>query len=891
MSLKPGSHLGPYEILAPLGAGGMGEVYKARDPKLDRMVAIKVLPEHLARDGDALARFDREAKALAALQHPNVLGIFDFGTENDVAYAVMELLEGETLRNMVSSGPLHQRQALDIAVQIAHGLSAAHGKGIVHRDLKPENVIVMKDGRVKILDFGLAKRVIPVDLNTPTIALGTSQSTEKGMILGTMGYMSPEQVRGEAVDARSDIFSFGSVLFELFTGQRAFARDTAADTMAAILKEDPPNLESGNLLLPGPIQRILTHCLEKDPARRFQEAQDLGFALESAASGSGNSSDPLNSSHRLRGPRLRRLLMLAALASVAILAIWVGRRSMAIGPPVAPIRFEIRAPTGTRLQNSFAVSPDGSRIVYAARGSDGQKFLWLRSLANLTPLMLIGTEGASLPFWSPDSRFIAFFAVGKLKKLDASGGPPVTLCDVPGYPSGSWGSQRSILFAGMTDSAVSLIPESGGPPRIVLTADASRRETSVCWPSFLPDGRHFLYLGRSDSVNQIYVRVADVADGASAPLLENCSRVQYMPSGPGGAVRSGWLLFARNGSLLAQPFDCDRLKLSGETIAPGQEIWQHSFSGAARFSVSDNGLLASQGNAGLARLAWMDRTGMQTGTLAAPALFESLRLSSDPQKVVVSRGDPHTGLKDILVGDLSRNVFTRLELGPGDQWNPIWSPDGTRIAFSVGTAHHPPTMHMLVLRGAGTPEPLQVVGGDHTAEDWSPDGRFLIYFASRPESDSGLWVLDLDGKRKSRKFLSVSETIYSENSAQFSPDGHWIAYCASESGRHEIFLTTFPDPGVRIRVSATGGSRPRWKRDGSELYFVSTNNEMIATPIKLGPSPQIGAPRSLFHMNHSGWRDYDVTANGERFLVVENLPSEDTEAISLAVNWESLLHQ
>ncbi len=545
------------------------------------------------------------------------------------------------------------------------------------------------------------------------------------------------------------------------------------------------------------------------------------------------------------------------------------------------------------MQNLFALSPGGRRIAFAARRSDGQSSLWVRSLAELSAAAVPGTEGAAAPFWSPDGRFVAFFADGKLKKVDAAGGQPVTLCDVTGaFPSGSWGSEHSILFAGLTQPVVNLVSESGGVPRAVLKVDASRQEVSVCWPSFLPDGHHFLYVGRSKAEKQTYVRVANIEDGKTVPLLTDCSRAQYVPGEPSADARgrSGHLLYARDGGLLAQPFDSDRLRLTGDAIPTGQEVFQHALIGTGPFSASDNGVLASRGKGGPTRLAWIDRSGRETGSLASPAGFGSVRLSPDSREVFVGEIDPRTGMGSIWTGDLSRGVLTRLELGSDDYSSPTWSPDGTRMVFSVGSMGHPPALYAVALHGSGTSELIVPPGGIQRAEDWSPDGRSLLYFGARTVSGTGLWVLNPNGEPNPRKLLSVRDTT-ELTQAQFSPDGRWIAYCAPESGRPEIFLTSFPEPAERVKVSASGGSRPRWKRDGSELYFVSAGDEMIATAVHLGSSAQVGASRPLFRMDPAGWQDFDVTADGQRFLVVVNLPAPDADAISLTINWFSLLRR
>ncbi len=897
MTLSAGTRLGPYEILAPIGAGGMGEVYKARDARLGREVAVKVLPPALSFDADRLKRFETEARAASSLNHPNIVTIHDIGDSGGISFIAMEMVDGQTLRDLVADGLVPTKRLLALAAQVAEGLAKAHGAGIVHRDLKPENVMVTRDGLVKILDFGLAKLTQPDDPDGRTQAPTVSGATAAGSVMGTVGYMSPEQAMGKPLDFRSDHFSFGSIVYEMATGKRAFARGSVPETLTAVIRDEPEPIENLSPLSPVPLRWIVERCLAKNPEGRYAATRDLAHDLATlrdrlpeTSGGALPTRSPSSSPRWLAG-----LAAAGFVAAGTFAALYASRSSPS--KSAAPIRFAIRAPEGAHfgwvpMQNLFALSPDGKRIAFAARGSDGKVSLWVRLLAELSAAALPGTEGAAAPFWSPDGRSLAFFADGKLKRIDAAGGAALTICEVNvAFPSGSWGSKHSILFAGLTQPVMNLVSESGGAPKVALKVDPSRHEVSVCWPSFLPDGRHFLYVGRSDSEKETYVRVASLEDGRTAPLLTNCSRAQYVPGDPSAPAngRSGHLLYARGGNLLVQPFDAARLSLAGDATPSGEEVFQHALIGAGPFSASDNGVLASRGKAGPTRLAWFDRTGREAGSLATPAGFRSVRLSPDSRRVLVGGIDPRTGMGDLWAGDLSRDVLTRLDLGSDDYHSGIWSPDGTRIVFSAGSMRHAPSLYALSLRGSGAPEPVLPPGGIQRADDWSPDGRSLLYFSAQADSGSGLWVFSMEGEAKPRRLVPVSEPT--DLQAQFSPDGRWIAYSAPEAGRSEVFVTSFPESGERVRVSVSGGSTPRWKRDGRELYFVSAANEMVATGIELGPSVRVGASRPLFRMNPAGWQDYDVTADGQRFLIVVNMPAPDADAISVTVNWSSLLRR
>ncbi|HEY3202416.1 MAG TPA: protein kinase [Thermoanaerobaculia bacterium] len=885
--METGARLGPYEILSPLGAGGMGEVYRARDTRLERTVAVKVLPQHLSSSPEVRQRFEREAKTISQLSHPHICALYDVGHHDGTDYLVMEYIEGETLADRIARGALPMNLALRYGVQIAEALDTAHRRGIVHRDLKPGNVMLTKSG-VKLLDFGLARAMAPASDLTSAVTKGP-ELTQEGAILGTVSYMAPEQLEGREADARTDNFALGATLYEMVTGQKAFTGSTRASVISAILRDEPRPISHALPSAPPGLDRVITTCLAKNPEERWQCAGDVGLQLARIAQGG---TDAPRAAIRSLSSSPRWLIGLAAagLLAAAFAALSPLRRPSS-APPAA-VRFTIHPPPGTRfiwtrVQNLFAVSPDGRRLVFAARRADGRDSLWVRSLAEASAVSLAGTEGAAAPFWSHDSRFVAFFAEDKLKKVDASGGPPVTLCDAPpGFPTGSWGRGHSILFADGAGASFSVVEDGGGTPKVVLKPDPSRQEATIGWPSFLPDGRHFLYVGRSGAEKQTYVRLASVDGGATAPLVRNCSRAQYAPAGSTGGT--GYLLYARDGSLMAQPFDDRTMRLVRDPVPAGLEIWQNVLIGTGPFSASDNGVLASRGNGSPARLVWLDRAGRETGSLESSAGFDLVNLSSDSRRVLVTRVNPRTGTHEVWIGDVSRSVLTRLDLGDDEYLLPIWSPDGTRLALSVGSLRHPPLLSLLPLRGR-SPVALLPPGAVQFAEAWSPDGRFLLY-AIRSGEQTGLWIVNLDGRREPRLLLTgVFEPVPPAH-AQFSPDGRWIAFSSAESGRSEVYVTSFPEPGERVRVSVSGGSRPRWRRDARELFYVSGDNEMTATRIRLASSDvQIGAPQRLFRIDPAGWRDYDVTGDGDRFLVVVNVPAADADVIAVTTNWLSLL--
>jgi len=901
MTVGMGAQLGPFEVLAPLGSGGMGEVYRARDSRLGREVAIKVFPAAFSADEDRLRRFEQEARAAGMLNHPNILTIYDIGTHDGYPYIVAELLDGEELRVQMNRGPLPVRQALDYAQQITLGLAAAHEKGITHRDLKPENLYVTADGRVKILDFGLAKlkrQPVHGGVNSETPTALVSPTTNPGTVIGTVGYMSPEQVLGEEADNRADIFAFGLILYEMLAGRPAFEGVSAVAVMSAILRDEPPELVESNDKIPPQLDRLVRRCLEKRPERRFHSAHDLGLALEVLSATSGSRleaqsaalSGAAKTQAKARGPRLpnRKRLVLITITALLLLA--------ALPFVIAYIQ---RAPLTTRAVRSFilppeksifnfvglnagpvTVSPDGRRLAFVASASEGRNLLWVRPLDALSAQQLAGTEGAFHPFWSPDSRFLGFFADGKLKKIDAAGGPPITLCEAPMGRGGTWNLDGVIIFAPNNTGALHRVSASGGASSEVTKLDEARGELSHRWPCFLPDGRHFLYLGRGSILSEgetAAICVASLDSQGSKLLLRANSNTAYT---------QGHLLYLREGALLAQPFDAKRLETTGDAFPIAEQIQHIPALGRGVFSVSENGVLAYQtGSAtGNLQLTWFDRSGKPLGVLDDPAPNANPKLSPDGKRLAVVITDPQTGHPDIWLYELARGIKTRFTFDPAGEREPIWSPDGSRIVFTSNRKGHF-DLYQKSANGAGSEELLLESNFDKAPSSFSPNGRFLLYSAVDPKTKADLWVLPLGGDRKPFPFL---QTEFTESFGQFSPDGRWIAYRSDESRGGEIYVAPFPGPGGQRQVSTAGGRQPRWRGNGKELFYLSPDDKMMAAEVNgQGATLEVGAVRPLFEARQSvtGGFLYDVTGDGQRFLINAAVEQKASSPIILVQNW------
>lgn len=883
MTLAFGTKLGRYEIRSKLGAGGMGEVYQGRDTQLARDVAVKVLPTTVSTDATRLRRFEQEACAASALNHPNILVVHDIGAHDGTTYVVSELLEGETLRKRIGGTPLGQRRAMDYALQIANGLAAAHEKGIVHRDLKPDNIFVTNDGRVKILDFGLAKLTQLDGSQSQTDVPTRRVDTDPGVVMGTVGYMSPEQLKGRAVDQRSDIFSFGAILYEMLSGRRAFHGESPAETMSAILKEDPPELSDTNKSVSPGLERMVNHCLEKNPEARFHSARDLAFALESLSDYSSGSTQTI-----IASPIMRQWIKRHALAAwiIAVVAIAIAIAALGFVYFWTPTKTEnaktiffVLPPESTTFigANNF-ISPDGRRIVFSALSKEGKRQLWIRSFDSPDAQLLPGTEDGAQAFWSPDSRFIGFFAGSKLKKIDVSGGPAITLADAVTNHGGAWGRGDVILFGPMTGGPLFMISSNGGQPTPVTRIDATRNETIHAWPSFLPDGRHFIYLARSANREKSAIYVAS-SDSNETKLLINAD------STPAYAA-PGYVLFVRNRTLMAQPLDPDKLQLTGDPFPIAEQVGFNTSNALGFFSVSHNGVLVYRtrvfadvqvtsfdpSGKQIAQLATAGPTGQISGVVSSP----------DDKRVAITRIDNQSASSDIFILDQDREI--RFTFDAANDQSPVWSPDGRQIAFNSSRSGVF-DLYVKSASGAGNEELLYQSNNTKGPHDWSPDGQYIIYGELDPKTNVDLWVLPLFGDRKPFVFL---QTPFQENQARFSPSGRWVAYESNESGTSQVYVRPFPPSGGQWMVSTNGGSQPRWRADGKELFFIASDRKLSVVQVRESSNAiTFSNPKPLFETRGiSGLgSSYDVNRDGQRFLML--VPIEETfpSPLTVVVNW------
>jgi Tol biopolymer transport system component len=874
MALASGTKLGPYEIQSPLGAGGMGEVYRARDTRLERTVAIKVLPSHLSANPELKQRLDREAKAISALQHPNICTLHDVGSQDGVDFLVMEYLEGQTLADRLAKSALPLEQVLEIGLEIAEALEKAHRHGIVHRDLKPGNIMLTKSG-AKLMDFGLAKPELamatgakgPLTPSTPTMNLASLTSaasplTQKGSIVGTFQYLAPEVLQGAEADARSDIFSFGCVLYEMVTGRRAFEAKSQLGVLSAILEKEPEPIGASQPLAPAMLDRVIRACLAKDPADRLQAAHDVAAWFAA--------------------------VLVACIALAGAGGYWWAQRTekeklvhSEIAPP-EKFSFDATGDNG----GMPVLSPQGDRIAFVAHLANTQS-LWIRPLESDAAQQLEGTQGAMHPFWSPDGRYVAFFANGKLNKIAASGGPVSVLADAPNPRGGTWGANDMILFTPDFRDPLAKVSAQGGVPTPATVMD-KEKHTTHRWPWFLPDGKHFLFLatthtGGDPSHNGIYFGSLDSMQ--TRMVVATDSAAQYA---------SGYLLYRANTALVAQPFDAESGKLSGSPAPLVGNIRYDSGVWRSIFAVSENGLIVYQsGDAATAgtRLVWFDRSGKEIGQVGEREnLLSDIRLSPDGKRVAFVEGNPAPGVWTL---DLERNTKTRITFDQEVIMQPSWSPDGKTLVFVVGPPQGGGTFQLRskAADGSGTEKSVTSVPHGYGYPGWSPDGKYLTYIWGDGGIMRSLWVAPLAGNAEPVMIVqppSAQSNIYTY---RLSPDGRWVAYVSDESGQNELYVTTFPDGKGKWQVSTKGASYPVWSGNGKELFFKNLNDDFFVCPVRFkGSEVEVGAPQRLFHASAPGLgMPYDVSAN-ERFLV--NLAEEEGPApLKLMLNWPAELRK
>ena len=885
LSLSNGARMGPYEILSPLGAGGMGEVYKARDTRLGRTVAIKVLPDHLSSP-EARQRLEREAKTISALSHPHICALYDVGREGETEYLVMEYLEGETLADRLRKGALPIAHVLRFGADIASALEAAHARGIVHRDLKPANVMLTRSG-VKLLDFGLAKILEPANPAGGLTAAPTEAGdlTREGTILGTLAYMAPEQVEGKPADARTDIFALGVVLYEMATGKKAFSGTSHASLLSNVLTAEPPPISSQQPASPAALDRIVRVCLAKDPSDRWQSAHDVGLQLDSTPEGA---LEPGGMRREGRAGSSSGIPWLVAAFALAAAGAAFLRPRAAPVPPAPPIRFTIPPPPGGNFSYSaesdfFSPSPDGSQLAFLARAVAGAQQIFVRPIASLEARPLPGTEGARSLFWSPDSRSIAFAAEDKLKRTDVSGtAGPIAICDIaPGFGvTGSWGAAGVILFANIQGDGIYRVAAAGGAPALALRPDRSRGELRAHWPWFLPDGRRFLYLSRGEQ-NSATLALAEPGKPPH-PLMPIQSVARY--------VDPGFLVFTREGGLLAQRFDSKAGRIVGEPFSLAPRVRSFRATGAASFATSRNGVLAFQPREDVNRLVWFDRTGREISTIGV-GRYGNVRISPDGRRAVVDRVREGLGTFDVWSIDLERATETAITTDPGTEFGAVLLPDGKSVACSMTRGRTP----RLFRRDFAslTEEPLRPDNGRfQIAHDVSQDGRFLLFGEQGESGTMDTWVYPLTGGGQPYPFL---KSPHNKSEARFSPDGRFVAFISDESGAPETYVTAFPGPGERMRVSTGGALHLRWSRDGREIFYLSADRHLMSVPVQTAPSLHLGRPVPLFvwkgEMGRRGALErgtssrFDVTADGQRFLAVVPEVVVDELPLSVVVNW------
>ena len=886
MTISPGTKLGPYEITGVLGAGGMGEVYRARDTRLGREVAVKVLPAQLSADAGGKARFEREAKTISGLNHPNICVLHDVGSQDGVDYLVMELVDGETLADRLTKGPMAVEQVLKVGREIAEALDKAHRCGIIHRDLKPGNIMLTKTG-AKLMDFGLA-RPVAAQANLATLTgMGSLNSpvTQEGTIVGTFRYMSPEQVEGKELDGRSDIFSLGTVLYEMVTGRRAFEGKSQLSVASAILEKEPAPIGEVKPLTPANLDHAVRRCLAKDPEERWQTARDLSLELKwigESGSGAAAGAGKAQETESPTGKRVRRIgvvalwvvLIAAGVGVLRLMDRWKGNSGSA---PQGTMYFSATLPFAA---HSMAVAPNGHTVaVVGYSEAERKNVIWLYEVGAQSAKSLPDTEGGNFPFWSPDGNSVGFFADGKLKRVEIGGGPPRVLCDAPSGRGGTWSQDGVILFtpSGQLGDGIHRISANGGTEAAISLADPEHGENTRRWPQFLPDGKHYLYLAGS-------INGRTETDAVYAGALDSTERKFVAKSLANASYAApGYLLFYREKTLFAQKFDAGKLELSGEAVPVVTDVQYLGRILHAVYAASNTDALVSQNSSAvsLSRLVWYDRQGKEVGSEGKPDVYLNVTLSPDGKSAAVDKEDLATADTDLWVFDLQSGSQKRLTFEPGVDALASWRPDGKRVVFTSSRAQ----LFSLYTKDVNAGEAETQLLKDKVdlyPTDWSRDGRTILYLC-------GLDVCKLAvGEGKGSLFMKATGLL---KNPHFSPDGRWVAYASNESGKWEMYVTSFPDAKTKWQVSNGGGEQPRWRADGKELYYLSADGKMMAAPVKAGANFDVGTPVALFQANArelvatSEQMMYDVSADGQKFLINTQVKNPEARPMTVVLNW------
>lgn len=885
MTLPAGTKLGPYEIVEPLGAGGMGEVYRAKDTRLDRAVAIKVLPPQFSSDPTRKMRFEREARTVSTLNHPNICSLFDVGSQDGVEFLVMECIDGESLAKRLKRGALAVDQVLRIGAELAAAVGTAHRGGVIHRDIKPGNIMLTKSG-AKLLDFGLARPTAATAsvASMTTTSASPSPVTEEGTIVGTFQYMSPEQLEGKELDARSDIFSLGAVLYEMVTGERAFPGNSQLGVASAILEKDVAPIRNLKPLTPASLEHVIGRCLAKDPDDRWQTGRDLAGELKWIADSGSNPSASITPVHTqsLAAQDLKRMWgwiaagLLAALLIAGAVLWHTKKQEERTQYFSAPLPFSVRG---------MAIAPNGHTVaVVGYKAEERKNLVWLYEVGGREAKSVAGTEDANFPFWSPDGKSLGFFADGKLKRVDIAGGAAQTLADAPTGRGGTWNQNGDILFtpSGEMGVVLNLISATGGVPKPISVLDPKRNETSHRWPMFLPDGKHYLYLAFdvADRAGTDAIYAGELGSSGKKLLARAVSNAAY--------AEPGLLLFYRDGALFSQHFDANSLALSGTPQPVLADVQLLPRIGRASFAVSNDGLLVAQSGAAasLSRLIWYDRKGNEQGSVGAPDVYANLALSQDGKSVAVDKTDLANQNADVWIYNLHGEGVKRMTFNPAIDATPVWSPDSTQILFSSGRN---PTFDLYLKNVDGAQEEKSINDdptGDKYPTSWSRDGKTIMFTRGQR-----LWLMSYP-ELKTRVFFDGSG---STKSGQFSPDGKWVAYSSNESGRWEIYVTSYPDAKGKWQVSNQGGTQPRWRGDGKELFFLAPDAMMMAVPVGGEGSFNFGAPVGLFHATPremvatSEMIAYDVTKDGQKFLINTDITTGNAQPMSVVLHWDAEL--